>query len=1121
MGQIAIAMDDDVIPTQVAELPWSETRVNAITTGAQNAPATAVLADGSLVVVFVSKSTNDFGSTAAGNIHARRFNADGTVRPLAAAASPVGDAALGEFLVNDQTNAMQWQPSVIALADGGFFVVWSDEHLHNAQSEGYAVHGRAFAADGSPRGPQVQLNSIDAGYQWNPMVTTLASGEVVVAWISKAMAPPLGAAGRAKGHLVYRLFDGSTLLPLTSDLVATADLPLDQLPDVEFNTQLSENRSYPSLSANLGDPSGRFSLAWFAGNPDDNSNDDQLLRLQYNRESASFAGGVAAIRIDAPAGPASTREVRDLATSTIAWPGFGSPTVHAWSERTWSATNPNTPVSSIRLAFFSPGGERLGDLLTVATDASRELRNPKVLGLSDGSLIVSYTVNRLGGASAEVRLQRYSMERLPVPLAGQAVLTALTVGPGVSSTEADLVQLPSGQLVLVSTDYNRLEDPNQLVQARGLIVPELPLPTPPVVPPDDPKDPDPTGSDCLTLVHGIDNGPPGGWFSEEAKPSYPNSETARKIWIDGLLGAGARDADLVQIDFEASSGWGHGNFAGITSDNELFAGVTPDYDVSLVPAGALGSVSLPYLFGSDVTGSLGQGALLWQQPGGPLAVQFILAGARVGAAGGPEDPGIGRIDNDNDVDRGFSTTPTVSQFSDGQWLELVPGHGTALASLTIRLNRPVQALGFYLIGRESGKNPVTISLRLADGTVVPQPQLWPLDGVASNLVPGYDPGDPAGMDTRGDGTVQFIGLGVDADCSPITEVVLSQTALTGAEFAWNEEIVAIDDLTLWPVASGAPIDLGPPPAFPVAPRLHELPPGTTQGTHLRIDDSSEADRDHRVRTGGAPDWVDVQAPRTVTVEATASGRWGATHVARHSGGLRSDGSRTAASGQVVSLVGLNRFALTTTALDAASTTLVLPDGDNGFFLDDAFSARQADLLQQPGGAARLAGIDSIIMGGGSGTSIVDLTSERFGLDEVVVYGGSKPFSRCVFWGSADDDTYIARGADNDITAGAGSNEIRLQPYGGRDRLTYLAGGQAQDRVFNFEPGSDRLQLQGGSASDPAGLQLTAVDATDGSLGRDGLLSWQGNVIRLVGQGFLADQWSSQAAEALPYWIHWG
>ena len=1099
--------DDDFSITMAAPAAWPATRVNAITPGAQKAPATAVLADGSLVVVFVSHSTNDFGSAAVGNIHARRFNADGTIRPLAAAAQPVGDAALGEFLVNDQTNAMQWQPSVTALADGGFFVVWSDEHLHNAQSPGYAVHGRAFAADGSPRGPQFRINGADAGYEWNPMVTTLASGEVVVAWISKAMNPPLGADSRAKGDLVYRIFDGQTLLPLSDDRVATADLPLDQLPDVEFNTQDQESRSYPSLSANLGDPSGGFSLSWFAGHPDDNGDDDRLLRLQFNRNPLLTPSDLGAVRIDAPASAGTSRQIRDLSTFNIAWPGFGSPTVHVWSERNWSSNSPNTPVSSIRLAFFSPGGERLGDVLTVATDGARELRNPKVLGLSDGSLIVSYTVNRLGGEPAEVRLQRFDMLRQPVLLDGQTVLTGLTVGPGTSSTDADLVQLRSGQLVLVSTDYNILEDPNQLVRAAGLGVAGLPVP----LAPEDPKDPDPVVSGCLALVHGIDNGPLGGEFSADSRPPYPNSEAARKVWFDGLLAAGAREADLSQIDFEASSGWGSGNFAG----------AMPDYNLSQVPAGAVGSVSLPYLVERDASGLLGKGTLRWRQSGGPLAVEFSLAGVRTGAAGGPENPGLGRIDNSNDVDRGFSTTPTVSQYIDGQWLELVPGHGTTQASLTIRLNRPVQALGFNLIGRESGKNPLAISLLLANGTVVDQPQLWTVDGVAGNIVPSYDPRDPGGIDTRGDGTIQFIGLQVDADCSPITEVVLSETAVAGAEFAWNEEIVAIDDLILWPVPGAAAIDLGPLPVFPVAPSIHQLPAASTQGTHLILDSASAADRDHLVHTAGSPDWVDIQAARTVTVEATASGRWGATHVARHSGGLRSDGSRTAASGQIVSLVGLNRFSLTTTALGESSTTIVLPDGDNGFFLDDAFSARQADLPQQAAGPARLAGIDTIIMGNGKGTSIVDLTSERFGLDDVVVHGGSQPSSRSVFWGSADDDTYIALGADNDVTAGAGNNSIQLQPYGGRDHLTYLVDGKANDRVVNFDLSSDRLHLRGGSKPDGAGLQLTAVDATDGTVGRDGLLSWQGNSIRLVGQGYLAESWSNQPVAELPFWIQWG
>jgi hypothetical protein len=484
-----------------------------------------------------------------------------------------------------------------------------------------------------------------------------------------------------------------------------------------------------------------------------------------------------------------------------------------------------------------------------------------------------------------------------------------------------------------------------------------------------------------------------------------------------------------------------------------------------------------------------------------------------------ENPGIGLIDDSNDVDRGFSTTNAPNQYSGGQWLEVVPGYGVDTTSLTIELDRPAKAVGFYLIGREESKNPVEIMLRLADGSTRTGPfGLWPEGDAYTNIV-------PAGTNTDGDGSVQFIGLQVDDDCSPIVAVILSQHLFPANDPSYApEDITAIDDLIVLPAVLAdnfSPIDLGH-PDFPVPGVEHVLDPKNPDGTHLVIDSGQPDDREHRVLTSGSPDWVEVIVERDVTVVLQPSGRWDSSHVARHvgSGGI-------GASGSIIGLAGLNRFFLTTSDIAQGQTTLVLPDSNNALFLDDLFSPQHSDLGSAP--VARLNGIEAIWMGDGSGTSIVDLTSSTMKLGDVIVHGGSTPLSRQVFWGSDANEQYVAYGADNDVSAGPGINAIALLPYGGRDTIRYVELGNANDTITNFEPWRDRVVLQSlNSVTTPSQIVVSKseINSIEGST--DAILSWQDNHVRLVGQGYLADQWSSWIVSAStglefsepPSWIQW-
>ena len=140
-----------------------EFRVNTTTTDEQSSPSVAALAGGGFVVAWTDSSlSSDDPSGSA--IRAQRFDASG---------SKVGP----EFLVNTTTANDQHDPSVAALAGGGFVVVWTD----NSQN-GSDVRAQRFDANGSKVGTEFLVNTITAFAQYNVSVAALAGGGFVVTW---------------------------------------------------------------------------------------------------------------------------------------------------------------------------------------------------------------------------------------------------------------------------------------------------------------------------------------------------------------------------------------------------------------------------------------------------------------------------------------------------------------------------------------------------------------------------------------------------------------------------------------------------------------------------------------------------------------------------------------------------------------------------------------------------------------------------------------------------------------------------------------------------------------------------------------------------------------------------
>jgi Ca2+-binding RTX toxin-like protein len=123
----------------------------------QMAPALAALSGGGFISVWADET---FSTR---SIRGQIFNGNG--RDVGA-----------EFVIDSPTAI---EPSVTGLPSGGFVVTWVEE---NAFPSSFDIKGQAFDATGARIGSEFFVNTTTDGFQVNPTVAALAGGGFVVTW---------------------------------------------------------------------------------------------------------------------------------------------------------------------------------------------------------------------------------------------------------------------------------------------------------------------------------------------------------------------------------------------------------------------------------------------------------------------------------------------------------------------------------------------------------------------------------------------------------------------------------------------------------------------------------------------------------------------------------------------------------------------------------------------------------------------------------------------------------------------------------------------------------------------------------------------------------------------------
>jgi hypothetical protein len=252
--------------------------------------------------------------------------------------------------------------------------------------------------------------------------------------------------------------------------------------------------------------------------------------------------------------------------------------------------------------------------------------------------------------------------------------------------------------------------------------------------------------------------------------------------------------------------------------------------------------------------------------------------------------------------------------------------------------------------------------------------------------------------------------------------------------------------------------------------------------------------------------------RPLVVRASAIGTWEEGYAAWNAGSRTAAGQSVPGTGETLAIDGLNRYGISLRNASQSQITLELGDGNHAFFLHDSWSPQSAELPGQRDGqgrstAARFDQLSTIRLGncGAAGAmSIVDLTSTDFITGPITVVGGNTVGSRNVIWGSAADDTVICGAADTVICGSAGRNTLQLGS--GADRLQYVAGVGAIDRVDRFDSTKDKIELWGLNPG-------TAPTLTLQPDGANTLLTWETNRITFTGQSL-----ALPSGGTLPSWI---
>jgi len=368
----------------------AEFQVNTYTTEAQERAAMDVGRDGRFVVVWRSYYSD---------IRARRFAPDGT---------PLGE----DFRVNT-LDSYDHDPAVAMAATGDFVIAWGSYGSVGGTDPAYTIVARRFAADGTPQGPEFQINSFTTGEQNRPRVAYAPSGGFIAVWQSAETA------------------DGDVDLGIVARRFAADGTPLAD--DFQINSYTTSQQYDPSIG--VAD-SGEFVVVWSSLGSD--GDDDASTSIQGRRFAAD--GTALGEQFQVNTYTPDRQWEADLAVRPdgdfmVTWMSYGSAG--------------DDPDVSVQARLFAADGTPLGDDFQVNTYTPNEQVFPAVGAAAPAQFVVTWS--SYGSTGSDIHF-RSAQARVfsPDGTATSDDFQVNTLTPGHQTPDAVAVG-PNGDFVIVWT----------------------------------------------------------------------------------------------------------------------------------------------------------------------------------------------------------------------------------------------------------------------------------------------------------------------------------------------------------------------------------------------------------------------------------------------------------------------------------------------------------------------------------------------------------------------------------------------------------------------------------------------------------------------------------------------
>ncbi|ANV99328.1 hypothetical protein [Bradyrhizobium icense] len=380
-----------------------------------------------------------------------------------------------EILVNTATANDQGGPQITTLSNGGFVVTWMDFSWGvggaTGDASGGAIKAQVFAADGSPLGTEILVNSATVNDQQNPRITALSNGGFVVTWedFSQGIG---GATGDTSSIAVKAQVFTATGVPVGSEiLVNTATLHEQNHQQI---TSLSNGGfvvTWGDFSMGQGGATGDASggaikaqIFTADGNPLGTEilvNSETLGHQDQPRITplsnggfvvtwGGFDGSETAVKAQvftATGGPVGSEILVNTATAGLQSDSEITSLSSGGFVVTWTDTGDASGVAG-KAQVFTADGTPIGSEILVATGSSSNV----VTSLSNGGFVVTWVGGSTGNpSSTAVKVQVFTATGAPV---GSEILVNTAISP--DQIHQRITSLSNGGFVVTWEDFTGL-----------------------------------------------------------------------------------------------------------------------------------------------------------------------------------------------------------------------------------------------------------------------------------------------------------------------------------------------------------------------------------------------------------------------------------------------------------------------------------------------------------------------------------------------------------------------------------------------------------------------------------------------------------------------------------------